>query len=97
VTSTLLLGSTAEPPESYLTAVAGAVRARLDGEAPPATVEIRPATLVPASHVSADDPKKLWGWSIFPPGFRAPEMMELARRQAWTLKPALLASPGSRS
>ena len=39
--------------------------------------------------MSADDPK-LWGWVIFPPGFQAPAMMELAKRQAWTLKPAVL-------
>jgi hypothetical protein len=38
----------------------------------------------------ADDAPHLWGWIIFPRGFRAPEMMELAKRQAWTLKPALL-------
>jgi len=38
---------------------------------------------------SADDPK-LWGWPIFPPGFKAPALMELAKRQAWTLKPAIL-------
>ena len=30
----------------------------------------------------------LWGWVIFPPGFRAPKLMGLARLQAWTLKPA---------
>jgi hypothetical protein len=28
---------------------------------------------------------------IFPEGFHAPRIMELARLQAWTLKPALLA------
>jgi len=28
---------------------------------------------------------------IFPPNFRAPTLMELARRQTWALKPALLA------
>ena len=32
----------------------------------------------------------LWSWPIFPPGFHAPEIMTLARLQAWTLKPALL-------
>lgn len=31
-----------------------------------------------------------FGWSIFPEGFSAPQLMELARLQAWTLKPALL-------
>ena len=40
-------------------------------------------------YVSKDDPK-LWGWVIFPPGFEAPAMMDLAKRQAWTLKPAVL-------
>jgi hypothetical protein len=38
----------------------------------------------------ADDSPDLWGWVIFPEGFRAPRMMALARLQAWTLKPAVL-------
>ena len=46
-------------------------------------------TLAAAKYVSADDPK-LWGWVIFPPGFKAPALMELAKKQAWTIKPALL-------
>lgn len=32
----------------------------------------------------------VWGWIIFPEGFDAPELIELARAQAWTLKPARL-------
>jgi len=62
----------------------------LDGKAAPAKIEIAPARLAAGDHVAADDPK-LWGWIIFPKGFRAPAMMELGRLQAWTLKPALLA------
>ena len=58
----------------------------------PAKVEVGPARLGVARHVAADNPR-LWGWVIFPPGFRAPAMMDLARRQAWTLKPALLGRP----
>jgi hypothetical protein len=38
----------------------------------------------------AEDAPRLWGWVIFPPGFRAPHLMDVARRQAWTLKPAVL-------
>ena len=38
----------------------------------------------------AEDSPKLWGWVIFPEGFHAPQLMELARLQAWTLKPAVL-------
>jgi len=62
-----------------------------DGKAAPQAVEVGPARLAAADYVSADDPR-LWGWVIFPQGFRAPAMMELAKRQAWTLKPAILAA-----
>jgi hypothetical protein len=38
----------------------------------------------------ADDSPDLWGWVIFPEGFNAPGMMEIAKLQAWTIKPAVL-------
>jgi hypothetical protein len=38
----------------------------------------------------AEDSPALWGWVIFPEGFHAPRIMELARLQAWTLKPAIV-------
>ncbi len=38
----------------------------------------------------ANDSPGLWGWVIFPKGFNAPHLMELAKLQAWTIKPALL-------
>jgi len=41
----------------------------------------------------AKDPEKTYGWVIHPKGFRAPELLDLARLQAWTLKPAVLRSP----
>jgi hypothetical protein len=41
----------------------------------------------------AEDNPGLWGWVIFPENFRAPKMMDLARLQAWTLKPAILLRP----
>ena len=47
------------------------------------------AKLAAAVNVADDNPN-LWNWIIFPPGFRAPAMMQLAKRQAWTLKPARL-------
>jgi hypothetical protein len=55
----------------------------------PEHITLEPARLAIASQV-ADDHPGLWGWVIFPRGFRAPAMMELAKRQTWTLKPALL-------
>jgi hypothetical protein len=84
------LGSRPVPPETYLATLARIALLRLNGEAIPETIEIKPAKLAAARYVSDDDPKKLWGWVIFPPGFRAPALMELAKKQAWTLKPALL-------
>jgi hypothetical protein len=89
VPSAVWLGSTAVPPEAYLRALAGVALALLEGKPMPASVEVKPARLGPAKYVADDDPR-LWSWVIFPPGHRAPAMMELAKRQAWSLKPALL-------
>jgi hypothetical protein len=88
VPSAVWLGSTAVSPESYLAALAKLVPGVCDGKPLPETIEVTPAQLLTAKHVSDDDPK-LWGWVIFPPGFRAGAMMELAKRQAWTIKPAV--------
>ncbi len=38
----------------------------------------------------ATDPAASFRWPIHPPGFSAPELLELGRLQAWTLKPARL-------
>jgi len=90
IPSTVWLGSTGVSPEAYLATIAKACGQLAEGKPAPQTVEVGPARLAAADYVSADDPR-LWGWIIFPQGFRAPAMMELAKRQAWTLKPAILA------
>ncbi len=89
VPSAVWLGSTPVPPEAYLRTLARVALDLLDGKEVPEKLEILPTALGVAKYVSDDDPK-LWGWVIFPPGFRAPALMDLARRQAWTIKPALL-------
>ena len=89
IPGTVWLGSKPATPEAYLKALATVSLDLLDGKQPPDEITIKPATLKAADYVSADDPK-LWGWVIFPPDFKAPAMMQLAKRQAWTLKPALL-------
>jgi hypothetical protein len=89
IPTTVWLGSVAVPPEAYFAALARFAIAIIDGRPLPDSVTIKPAKLAVAAHV-ADDSPKLWGWVIFPRGFSAPAMMELAKRQAWTLKPALL-------
>jgi hypothetical protein len=89
VPTTVWLGSVPVPPESYLVALSRVALNLLEGKPVPENIELKPAKLAAASYV-ADDGPNLWGWVIFPRGFRAPAMMELARRQAWTLKPAVL-------
>ena len=45
--------------------------------------------VVPARHIAEDTPDLFGGWVIHKPGFRAPKILEIARLQAWTLKPAV--------
>jgi len=91
IPNVIWLGSAAVAPERYLAALGKVGGALLAGQAPPATVEIAPARLAAAEYVAADT-TSLWDWVIFPPGFHSPHLMDLARLQAWTLKPALLQS-----
>ncbi len=83
---TVWLGSTGVPPEAYFTAMARVAAQILDGKVPD-SVELRPAKYTIGARV-ADDSTKIFGW-LFPEGYHAPAMMELARRQAWTIKPAI--------
>lgn len=87
VPNAVWLGSVPISPESYLRALAESIPALRSGRLPE-KVMCRPATLRDASRVKDDQPG-LWGWVIFPPKFSAPDMMALAKRQAWTLKPAM--------
>ncbi|QEL13394.1 polysaccharide deacetylase family protein [Limnoglobus roseus] len=89
VPGTVWLGSTGVTPEAYLSALARVVMALADGKGVPESIELTPTKLACGKYVVDDDPR-LWNWVIFPPDFRAPAMMELARRQAWTIKPAVL-------
>jgi hypothetical protein len=89
------LGSTAVPPAAYLRTLGEVAQTLLEGKPIPRTVVVRPARLAAADYVAADNPG-LWTWVIFPRGFRAPDLMHLARLQAWTLKPALLDAAAER-
>lgn len=87
--SVVWFGSQPAPPESYLGALAQAVKSFLGNAARPASVRVAPGSLATASHV-ADDSPAAWNWGIFPSGFHAPNLITLAKLQAWTLKPAAL-------
>jgi peptidoglycan/xylan/chitin deacetylase (PgdA/CDA1 family) len=86
-------GSTAVSPESYLVALAGVTTSLMTKGAPPESVTVGPAHLAAEKYVAEDSPK-IWDWVIFPEGFHAPNLMSLARLQAWTLKPARLKPDG---
>jgi hypothetical protein len=45
--------------------------------------------ILPARHIAKDTPELFGGWIIHKEGFRAPKILEVARLQAWTLKPAI--------
>jgi len=89
IPSAVWLGSAAVSPEAYLNTLAAVAKDLIDGKLPPAKIKVKPAKLAASRHVS-EDGDHLWGWVIFPKGFRAPAMMDLSKRQAWTLKPALI-------
>jgi len=55
----------------------------------PEKVAVPRGTTVAAERYVADDTADLFGgWIIHPEGFRAPRIVEMAKLQAWTLKPA---------
>jgi hypothetical protein len=72
-------------PEDFAVTLASLVAAeRYSGNIPMQQKELE------AKQYIADDSPRLWGWVIFPKGFDAPHMMEIAKLQAWTIKPATL-------
>ncbi len=86
--SEVWVGSQSLSPGEYLATLSGAVSGLLESGQPPANVQRRDGRLTADRYVAQDSPQ-LWNWPIFPDGFRAPRLMELARLQAWTLKPAI--------
>jgi hypothetical protein len=82
-------GSTAVTPEAYLLALANVAQDLVSDARPPDSVKILPAELSAAQWVAKDSPS-IWEWPIFPPGFHSGHLIELARLQAWTIKPAIL-------
>ncbi len=53
-------------------------------------IALQRSELTAQKYVANDDANGLWGWVIFPENFHAPQMMEIAKLQSWTIKPALL-------
>ncbi len=83
------IGPESLAPADYLAMVARVFDEVVSTGHAPAVVERRAGRFTADRYVAQDAPA-LWGWIIFPEGFHAPHLMELARLQAWTLKPAVL-------
>jgi hypothetical protein len=89
VPTVVWIGGNPYPPASYLVALAHVARGLLEGNAVPREVSLAPAQLDAAKYVAKDSPE-IWNWPIFRPGFSGKHLLDLARLQAWTLKPAQL-------
>jgi hypothetical protein len=81
-------------PADFLRA-AGAVALAVAATAPGAALALPEAVVIPHGttvaterRVADDTPELFGGWIIHPEGFRAPRIVEMAKLQAWTLKPA---------
>jgi len=84
VPSAVRVGPVTLGPSDFLTTAAMLLLFLSRGERPP-EVEVRRGRFTLDRHVGREDP---WSWVIFPPGFTGGRLLELARLQAWTLKPA---------
>ncbi len=91
VPARVFVGTETVAPEDFLIALAGTYDLRRrSGEVPREGVAFSKNTaLLAASRVAQDTPGLFGGWVIHKEGFRAPKVLEVARLQAWTLKPAL--------
>jgi hypothetical protein len=92
VPARVFIGPDPIPPAVFLTGLASVYEFyRAHGTLPlEAGVELpENVELLPASHVAQDTPSLFGGWIIHKENFRAPKILEMARLQAWTLKPAL--------
>ena len=93
VPSRIFIGSTSIPPGDFLVALAADYMEGAKADSPKSmTVPIRAMEVLPEKHI-ADDPKgKLFGgWIIHKEGFKAPKILDVAKLQTWTLKPAIRA------
>jgi peptidoglycan/xylan/chitin deacetylase (PgdA/CDA1 family) len=89
VPTVVWIGGNPYPPASYLVALARVAGDLLKGNQPPQEVTLAPAQLDTAKYVAKNAPQ-IWSWPIFRPGFNGKHLLDLARLQAWTLKPAQL-------
>jgi len=96
VPARVFIGPDAVPPADYLFALASVYDTLRLRPRPPTAEGITLGSniaLRPERHIAKDTPNLFGGWIIHKEGFRAPKILEVARLQAWTLKPAIRNQP----
>ncbi len=88
VPSEVWMGAYSMSPGDFLATLSAVIEELAGGGLPPQNVTYRTGKVTAERHVTKDS-AELWGWIIFPEGFHSPAIMEQARLQAWTLKPAV--------
>jgi hypothetical protein len=92
VPARVFIGAEPVAPGNFLVALAAAwtwseqQRKQISDQSIPIGHEV---AVLPEQHIAKDTPELFGGWIIHKVGFRAPQLLELARLQAWTLKPAI--------
>jgi len=92
IPSRVFMGAESYAPADYLVALAAVYASHAKKGKLPVEEGVllgTKAEVLPARRVAADTPSLFGDWIIHKDGFRAPKVMEQARLQAWTLKPAL--------
>ncbi len=93
VPARVFVGAESVAPADFLAALAFAYQfEREHGKLPLDGVPLGKHLAVLTERHVAKDPAGLFGWVIHKPGFRPTKILDVARLQAWTLKPALRAS-----
>jgi hypothetical protein len=92
VPARVFVGPDAFAPADFLVALAAAYDSHIrsgsfsDADEIPLGANV---AVLPARHIAEDTPKLFGDWVIHKAGFRAPKILEVARLQAWSLKPAV--------
>ncbi|PYI82324.1 MAG: hypothetical protein DME26_18070 [Verrucomicrobia bacterium] len=92
VPARVFIGPDAVPPVDFLAGLAAAYEHyRKNGVLPlqEGVTLGKNVELLPIRYIAKDTPGLFGGWVIHKEGFRAPKILEVARQQAWTLKPAI--------
>ena len=92
VPSRVFIGADSVPPADFIKALASVfIFYQKNGKLPESEAVMlgKNLSIKPAQHIAQDTPNLFGGWIIHKEGFRAPKILDIARLQAWTLKPAI--------